>query len=92
MAQGLDLTLLEKWIREHVPAFDGDLKAEKFAGGQSNPTFKLTAGDRAYVLRRKPQGTLLASAHAVESDPAAIRVSCVRGLIARPRLCCRVCY
>ena len=68
MAQGLDLTLLEKWIREHVPAFNGDLKAEKFAGGQSNPTFKLTAGDRAYVLRRKPQGTLLASAHAVDRE------------------------
>ena len=68
MAQGLDLTLLEQWIRDRVPAFNGDLKAEKFAGGQSNPTFKLTAGDNAYVLRRKPQGTLLPSAHAVDRE------------------------
>ena len=68
MAQGLDLTDLDQWIRDHVPAFEGDLKAEKFAGGQSNPTFKLTAGENSYVLRRKPMGTLLASAHAVDRE------------------------
>ena len=68
MAQGLDLTHLDTWIRAHVPAFDGPLQAEKFAGGQSNPTFKLTAGDNQYVLRRKPQGVLLASAHAVDRE------------------------
>ena len=68
MAQGLDLTHLDQWIRDHVPAFQGDLKAEKFAGGQSNPTFKLTAGENSYVLRRKPMGTLLASAHAVDRE------------------------
>ena len=68
MAQGLDLTNLDQWIRDHVPAFEGDLKAEKFAGGQSNPTFKLTAGENSYVLRRKPMGTLLASAHAVDRE------------------------
>ena len=68
MAQGLDLTHLDQWIRDHVPTFEGDLKAEKFAGGQSNPTFKLTAGENSYVLRRKPMGTLLASAHAVDRE------------------------
>ncbi|MDG1800115.1 MAG: phosphotransferase family protein, partial [Luminiphilus sp.] len=68
MAQGLDLTHLDTWIRRHVPEFQGPLTAEKFSGGQSNPTFKLTAGDRQYVLRRKPQGTLLASAHAVDRE------------------------
>jgi len=68
MAQVLDLTHLDQWIRHHVPAFEGDLKAEKFAGGQSNPTFKLTAGENSYVLRRKPMGTLLASAHAVDRE------------------------
>ena len=68
MAQGLDLTQLDTWIRAHVPAFEGPLQAEKFAGGQSNPTFKLTAGENQYVLRRKPQGTLLASAHAVDRE------------------------
>ena len=68
MAQGLDLTELDTWIRAHVPPFEGPLQAEKFAGGQSNPTFKLTAGENQYVLRRKPQGTLLASAHAVDRE------------------------
>ena len=57
MAQGLDLTQLDTWIRAHVPPFKGPLQAEKFAGGQSNPTFKLTAGENQYELRRKPQGT-----------------------------------
>jgi aminoglycoside phosphotransferase (APT) family kinase protein len=46
----------------------GPLSAEKFAGGQSNPTFKLSAGDRKFVLRRKPPGQLLASAHAVDRE------------------------
>ena len=68
MAQGLDLTHLDTWMRRHVPEFQGPLTTEKFSGGQSNPTFKLTAGDRQYVLRRKPQGTLLASAHAVDRE------------------------
>ena len=68
MAQGLDLIHLDKWIRDYVPAFEGHLTAVKFAGGQSNPTFKLTAGDNSYVLRRKPMGTLLASAHAVDRE------------------------
>ncbi|MEE4203053.1 MAG: phosphotransferase [Halieaceae bacterium] len=66
--QSLDTARLDPWLREHVPAFSGDLIAEKFAGGQSNPTFKLTAGDRQYVLRRKPPGELLASAHAVDRE------------------------
>lgn len=66
--QTLDLTRLDPWIRQYVPEFNGPLKAEKFAGGQSNPTFKLTAGEQQYVLRRKPPGTLLASAHAVDRE------------------------
>ena len=44
--QDLALTRLEPWLRQHVPDFEGPLVAEKFAGGQSNPTFKLTTGDR----------------------------------------------
>jgi len=66
--QDLELTRLEPWFREHVADTDGSLTVEKFAGGQSNPTFKLTAGDRHYVLRRKPPGELLASAHAVDRE------------------------
>jgi len=67
-AQDLDLTHLEPWLRERIPCFAGALTAEKFAGGQSNPTFKLSAGDAHYVLRRKPPGELLASAHAVDRE------------------------
>ena len=42
--QELELSRLEPWLRANVPGFDGPLSAEKFPGGQSNPTFKLTAG------------------------------------------------
>ena len=66
--QTLDVSNLAIWLREHVHDFKGDLLAEKFAGGQSNPTFKLTTGDRHFVLRRKPPGVLLASAHAVDRE------------------------
>jgi aminoglycoside phosphotransferase (APT) family kinase protein len=66
--QELELTRLEPWLRANVPGFDGPLSAEKFPGGQSNPTFKLTAGQHEYVLRRKPPGELLASAHAVDRE------------------------
>ena len=66
--QTLDMTRLDPWFRQHVPEFDGPLIAEKFVGGQSNPTFKLIAGENQYVLRRKPPGELLASAHAVDRE------------------------
>ncbi len=67
--QTLDTSRLGSYLAEHIPGFSaGDLDAEKFPGGQSNPTFKLTAGDTAYVLRRKPPGELLASAHAVDRE------------------------
>ena len=55
-------------MTKNVCDFSGPLSAEKFAGGQSNPTFKLSAGDRKFVLRRKPPGQLLASAHAVDRE------------------------
>ncbi len=52
----------------HVPGFRGPITVEKFATGQSNPTFKLTAASGGYVLRRKPLGQLLKSAHAVDRE------------------------
>ena len=66
--QDLDLSRLQPWLLKHLPAFTGDLTAEKFAGGQSNPTFKIMAGEKAYVLRRSPPGKLLPSAHAVDRE------------------------
>jgi aminoglycoside phosphotransferase (APT) family kinase protein len=66
--QQLDTGKLQEYLAEHLPGFEGSLTAEKFAGGQSNPTFKLTAGEKSYVLRRKPPGELLKSAHAVDRE------------------------
>jgi aminoglycoside phosphotransferase (APT) family kinase protein len=65
----LDLTRLAPWLRDHVPGADGMIGAEKFAGGQSNPTYLLSVdGVPHFVLRRKPDGVLLPSAHAIERE------------------------
>ena len=67
-AHRFDVAALERYMREHVEGFGGTLAAEQFKGGQSNPTYRLTAGGRAYVMRRKPPGKLLPSAHAVDRE------------------------
>jgi aminoglycoside phosphotransferase (APT) family kinase protein len=69
----LSLDRLESWLRGHVEGFRGPLAAERFAGGQSNPTYKLTAASGNYVLRRKPPGPLLPSAHAVDREYRVMR-------------------
>jgi aminoglycoside phosphotransferase (APT) family kinase protein len=63
-----DANGLAAYMREHVENFAGDLVVEQFQGGQSNPTYRITAGRRRYVLRRKPPGNLLPSAHAVDRE------------------------
>ncbi|HEX4987076.1 MAG TPA: phosphotransferase [Burkholderiales bacterium] len=63
-----DVASLERYLRAHVAGFSGTLDVEQFRGGQSNPTFMLSAGGRRYVLRRKPPGKLLPSAHAVDRE------------------------
>src|ERR1043165_1762219 len=63
-----DEAALEKYLRANVEGFSGDLVVEQFKGGQSNPTYRLTAGGKKYVMRRKPPGKLLASAHAVDRE------------------------
>lgn len=60
-----DQGALATFMRNHVEGFSGALAVEQFKGGQSNPTFRLSAGGKHYVLRRKPPGVLLPSAHAV---------------------------
>ena len=52
----------------HIEGFRGPISLEQFAGGQSNPTFKLTTSDRSYVVRRKPPGPLLKGAHAIDRE------------------------
>ena len=59
---------LAQWMRQHVDGFKGDLAVEQFKGGQSNPTFLIRAGGKGYVMRRKPPGKLLPSAHAVDRE------------------------
>ncbi len=64
----LDLDALGAWMTANVPGYAGPLTYAKFAGGQSNPTYRLDTPDRAYVLRRKPFGPILPSAHAVDRE------------------------
>ena len=64
----LDLDALGTWMTANVPGYAGPLTYAKFAGGQSNPTYRLDTPTRAYVLRRKPFGPILPSAHAVDRE------------------------
>lgn len=63
-----DETALEKYLAENIPGFAGPLTVCQFKGGQSNPTFWLGTPERQYVLRKKPPGVLLPSAHQVERE------------------------
>ena len=64
---------LARWLKEHVVDYSGAITVEQFKGGQSNPTYLIRAGGRPYVLRRKPPGKLLPSAHAVDREYRVIR-------------------
>ncbi|MGI9509846.1 MAG: phosphotransferase family protein, partial [Geminicoccaceae bacterium] len=64
-----DKARLESYLREAVPELDHDLgRIVKIGGGQSNPTYRLTFGERDVVLRKQPGGELLPSAHAVDRE------------------------
>ena len=67
-ASDIDATALEAYLALHVAGFAGPLAIARFKGGQSNPTYKLTTPLHSYVLRRKPFGKLLPSAHAIERE------------------------
>lgn len=62
------LRALGAYLEAHLPGFRGLRTAQKFSDGQSNPTYKLRAESGVYVLRRKPTGELLKSAHAVDRE------------------------
>ena len=64
----LDAKALAQWMDAHVEGFEGPVEVLKFAGGQSNPTYRLNTKSGSYVLRRKPFGVLLPSAHAVDRE------------------------
>lgn len=63
-----DVDALDAWMKRTVPGHTGPIEVSQFAGGQSNPTFFVRAGERKYVLRKKPPGKLLPSAHAVDRE------------------------
>src|SRR6266508_3572938 len=64
----LDVAAIERYLADRIPGFRGPITVSQYQGGQSNPTYQLVAGDRRYVLRRKPPGKLLPSAHAVDRE------------------------
>ena len=75
-----DEARLRAYLSGRIPGFNGDVKVGEFQGGQSNPTFLLTTPDNRYVLRRKPAGVLLASAHAVDREYRVTRALYEAGL------------
>src|SRR5499427_7727280 len=64
----IDIGALEGYLARQVAGFAGPLRVRQFKGGQSNPTYLVETPARAYVLRRKPPGKLLPSAHAVDRE------------------------
>ena len=67
-AHRFDEAPLERYLRANMAGFEGPLAVQQFGGGQSNPTFLLSAGGRKYVMRKKPPGLLLKSAHQVDRE------------------------
>lgn len=67
-ADRLDDAALTRWFEANVAGFQGPLSVAKFKGGQSNPTYRIDSPSGPYVLRRKPFGKLLPSAHAVDRE------------------------
>src|SRR6516162_6640406 len=69
----IDVVRLEGFLARNVAGFAGTLSVKQFKGGQSNPTYLLKTSAQSYVLRRKPPGKLLPSAHAVDREYRVIR-------------------
>ncbi len=67
-AHVLDEARLAAWLAANVEGYSGPLAVQQFKAGASNPTYLLTAGEVRYVLRKKPPGQLLASAHQVDRE------------------------
>ncbi|MBT8067462.1 MAG: phosphotransferase family protein [Gammaproteobacteria bacterium] len=88
-AHRFDEQQLLDYLGSQIEGFRGPLSVSQFKGGQSNPTYKLTAASGQYVLRRKPPGKLLKSAHAVDREFRAISALYAAGFpVPRPLLLC----
>ena len=85
----LDAAQLERYLAAQIAGFAGPLVIKQFKGGQSNPTYLLETPARSYVLRRKPPGKLLPSAHAVDREYRVIRALHAQGFpVAEPLVYC----
>lgn len=81
----IDEAALADWMEANVAGFEGPLTVSQFKGGQSNPTYRLDTPRWSYVLRRKPFGTLLPSAHAVDREFRVISALSQQGFpVAKP--------
>lgn len=88
-AHRLDVARLDEYLDGHLEGYSGPLKVRQFKGGQSNPTYLLDTPDRRFVLRRKPPGDLLKSAHAVDREFRVIDALHAAGFpVPRPYLLC----
>lgn len=85
----LDEAALEAWLKANVEGYEGPLTIYQFKGGQSNPTYQLATPKQKYVLRKKPGGKLLPSAHAVDREFRVISALYPTGFpVARPYALC----
>src|SRR6267154_1483683 len=84
-ALAFDTARLADYLLAHLPGFAGPLSVRQFKGGQSNPTYLIETPARRYVLRRKPPGKLLPSAHAVDREFRVLGTLAAQGFpVARP--------
>ena len=87
----IDVNALQAWLTANMGGFSGPLELHKFAGGQSNPTYKLVTPGRSYVMRAKPgpQAKLLPSAHAIEREFRVMNALALSGVpVARMHVLC----
>src|SRR6187402_745677 len=85
----IDVASLERYLAPNVAGFGGPLTVRQFRGGQSNPTYLLETPERRFVLRRKPPGKLLPSAHAIDREFRVISALHAQGFpVAAPVLYC----
>lgn len=89
-SERLDEVALAHYLEQHLRGFSGPLHARRFSGGQSNPSYLLTTTDAQYVLRRKPVGRLLDSAHAIDREFKVTSALATHSSVpvARPHLFC----
>lgn len=88
-AHRFDVDRLHEFLVTALDGYAGPLTVSQFKGGQSNPTYQLDTPDRSYVLRRKPPGKLLPSAHAVDREYRVLSALYAAGFpVPRPYLLC----